>query len=107
MSNYLYEVKILRGMRHPEFATFKENVDRFNPKIPDFGGLNNLCVISHHVDKLTVHLLCTENMKNRDDVEVNEITEESLNDEESGHKIYLDLIENYFLPYGTYPNLWD
>ena len=106
MAQYLYEVCLTCGRSNPKYKLFYRNVTSLNAKAPDFGGINNVCIVSHHMDAVTVRLLCSEGLgKNRDDVTVTEITKESLASPSGHHRIFLELIENYFLPYADYPNV--
>ena len=105
LSKYLYEVRIVRGRSHSEHPIFQGNVSAMNGKSGDFGGINAVCVISHHLDADTVHMLCTDGMQEIEDVAVEEITKESLNDPNSTHSLFTSLVENYFLPHGKYPNI--
>ena len=105
MSKHLYVVRINRGRTHPEHQVFHENVSRMNGKSGDFGGINAVCVVSHHLDSDTVHLLCTDGMQDKGDVTVEEITKATLQDNQSEHTLYASLVENYFLPHGSYPNI--
>lgn len=58
------------------------------------------------MDKKTVQLLCEEGLgKNQSDITVTEVTKKSLDSTSSHHRIYRELIESYFLPYGDYPNI--
>lgn len=101
----IYEVRLERGRSNPEHPTFHTNVSNLNAKAPDFGGINNICIISHHMDEKTVHMLCSSGMDDRDKVVVEEITKKTLNSKNGAHKIHTDLINNCFLPYGKYPNI--
>ena len=106
MAKYLYEVCLTRGRSNPEYQKFYGNVTNLNAKAPDFGGINNVCIVSHHIDAATVQVLCSDGLrKSRDDVTVTEITKESLASPSGHHRLFLDLIENYFLPYDDYPNV--
>ncbi|MFA0264383.1 hypothetical protein L4D17_19110 [Vibrio splendidus] len=105
MSKYIYVVCLSRGRSHPQHDVFYRNVEGLNAKSPDFGGINNMCIIAHHLDAKTIHMLCSDGIKNENDVTVEEITKETLNDENSHHRVHTDLINNYFLPYGQYPNV--
>lgn len=106
MANFLYEVCLTGGRSNPKHDLFYKNVSGLNAKAPDFGGINNVCIISHHMDAITVQALCSEGLRiNRSDVTVTEITKESLDSPNGHHRIFLDLIENYFLPYDYYPNV--
>ena len=105
MSKYIYEVCLERGRSNPEHHKFYENVLELKAKEPDFGGINNMCIISHHMDCKTIHMLCSSGLKNKSAVTVEEITKETLNSEDGVHKIHTDLVENYFLPNGSYPNI--
>lgn len=106
MAKYLYEVSFNRGRSNPEHGTFLRNVMELNAKAPGYGGLNNLCVISHHMDRETVYEMCADGLKkSRADLSVVEITKKTLASPNSTHRLLTDLIENYFLPHGDYPNI--
>jgi len=99
---HLYEVCLERGRSNPEHNKFYENVLELKAKQPDFGGINNMCIISHHMDVKTIQMLCSARMKNKSDVTVEEITRETLDPESGIHKMHTDLVEKYFLPYNSY-----
>ncbi len=106
MAKYLYEVSFNRGRSNPEHGIFLRNVMELNAKAPDYGGINNLCLISHHMDLGTVYELCAEGLKkSRADLSVVEITKKTFASPNSTHRLHTDLIENYFLPHGDYPNI--
>jgi hypothetical protein len=107
MAKYLYEVSIVKGKNNKFFHKFLTNVADLNGKSPDYGGISNVCVISHHMDAKTIHGLCTDGFKtgNESDVTVEEITKATLKKPSSHHRVYTELIQNYFLPHGSYPNL--
>lgn len=105
MSSYIYLVTMSMGRSNPKHGIFLENVTALNAKSADYSGINNVCILSHSQDADTVHLLCSERIKNKSDITVEEITKETLNDQQSSHRVYTDLIERYYLPYGDYPNL--
>jgi hypothetical protein len=107
MAKHLYEVCLLQGSGNPEFEYFLQNVMDLNAKEPDYGGIKNTCIISHHMDAETVHLLCSRNIKKKSGVTVTEITRETLSLPNGHHKIYRQLIGNYFLPNDDYPNIGD
>lgn len=98
-------VRIVRGRSHSEHSIFLNNVTKINAKPGDYGGINAVCVLSHHLDEETVHLLCVDGMKYKNDVTVEEITRESLRDQNGEHPLFTGLVESYFLPYGSYPNI--
>jgi hypothetical protein len=103
---YLYEIKFRRGRSNPEFELFYGNVSDLSARSPDHSGINSLCVISHHMDIKTVKLLCTQNMKkSQEDVSLTEVTRETLADSDSSHGMLADLVNDYFLPHGDYPNI--
>ncbi len=102
---YLYEVRLERGRSNPEHYTFYENVTKLNAKAPDFGGINNMCIIRHHMDIETMKMLCSSNLKNESELRIEEITRETLNIESGMHKMHTDLVEKYFLPHDKYPNI--
>lgn len=105
MSKYLYLVTLNRGRSNPEHSTFYENVMRLNGKSPDFGGINNACVISHHMDADTVLILCSDGIDDESQVTIEEISKSSLNDPSGHHRLFTSLVDNYFLPHGKYPNI--
>jgi len=105
MAKYLYEVCLLRGSGNPKYTSFVENVMELNAKPPDYAGIKNTCIISHHVDAATVHVLCSAKIKKKSDVTVTEITRETINLPNGRHRLYKELIENYFLPNDDYPNI--
>ena len=105
MSKYIYEVRLDGGRNHPECQKFYSNIDDLNAKSPDFGGISSMCIISHHVDSKTMHVLCSSGIKDKSAIEVEEITKETLDLETGIHKMHTDLVVNYFLPHGKYPNI--
>lgn len=105
MAKKIYVVCLGRGRSNPEHNIFYKNVLELNAKEPDFGGINNMCIIGHHMDIKTLHMLCSTGMKNRDAVTAEEITRKTLDPESGIHKMHTDLVEDYFLPYGNYPNI--
>lgn len=106
MAKYLYEVCFKKGRANPEYQTFLRNMMSLNAKVPDYGGINNLCVVSHHMPLDVVLMLCGEGLKNsKGDLSVVEITKKTLASPNSSHRLSADLIETYFLPYDDYPNL--
>lgn len=105
MSKYIYEVCLSRGRSHPEHHQFYINMNNLSAKAPDYGGINNMCILAHHSDAKTVHLLCSDSIKAKGDVTVEEITRETLDDEQSPHRVHKDIVNKYFLPYGKYPNI--
>lgn len=106
MAKYLYEVTLDGGKSNKNYFKFLENFQNLGAKPPDYGGINNLCIISHHIDSDTLLLLCTAGFKGKEDtVTVNEITAATLASAGSGHRLYSELVENYFLPYNKYPNI--
>ena len=106
MAKYLYEVTFERGRSNPEFQTFLDNVMSLNAKAPDYAGINNLCVISHHMDSEVVYTLCSDGLKkSKKDLLVTEITKKTLRSNNSSHRVLSDLVDNYFLPHNSYPNI--
>lgn len=104
MAKFIYHVYLNRGKSNPNFSQFRENVDNLNGKTPDYAGINNSCIIAHHADIDTVLGMCTEGFRGgRKDVVVTEITRESMEDIYGSHRAYTNLIEDYFLPNGSYP----
>lgn len=106
MTKYLYEVSLALGRSNPKHEVFFANVTALNGKPVGHGGINGHCVISHHRDRGTVEFLCAENLgESEADLSVVEITKQTLKDPNSLHGSFIDLIENYFLPYDSYPNI--
>lgn len=106
MAKYIYEVQLKYGSNNPSFGVFLDNVIELNAKSPDYDGIKNVCIISHHMDKETVRVLCGDGLgKNKANLTVTEITKESLELAQGHHRIYRELIESYFLAYGDYPNI--
>lgn len=102
MVKYLYEVTLKRGRSNPRWAEFYTNVSNLNAKPPDYGGINNVCIVSHHVDAETVRQLCADFDRNLiKSITVIEITRVTLS-RGGEHVHYVDLVENYFLPYNEY-----
>jgi hypothetical protein len=105
MDKYLYLVKLDGGRSNPEFSIFNLNVINLNAQTGDYGGINNCCVISHHMDAKTVQMICSAGMEDRTQVTIEEIFSETLNDSKSFHWLYGDLVKKYFLPHGKYPHI--
>jgi len=103
---HLYEVRLSRGRAHRDFATFLENANSLNAKSPDYGGISSTCLLAHHQDAETVQLLLSRGMEsNASDIHIKEITTKTLASNQSGHIVYSELIDNYFLPYNKFSNL--
>lgn len=102
MPDYLFQVRISRGRNHPEWVKFHHNVTQLNAKVPDFAGIDSVCVLKHHVDADTVQILCSEDMSEPEDVTVQEVTRGTLENE---HQTWRGLIDSYFRPHGSFPNL--
>jgi hypothetical protein len=101
---FLYEVILPSGRSNRNWQAFYENVSRLNAKSPDHGGINNVVLLKHHMDKESVRVICGEKFKGRDrEVEVNEITAASM--KIPPHQMYTDLVNNLFLKYDNFPNL--
>ena len=62
---FLYEVVLLGGRTHRNWTAFYGNLSKLSGKSPDYGGVNNVVILKHHMDKKTVQLLCTEGFKGR------------------------------------------
>jgi hypothetical protein len=106
MAKYLYEVRLARGRDNPAYQAFLRNANNLNGKAPDYGGISSVCLVSHHMDIDTVRLLFEEGLKkSKDDLSVEEITKESLKSTDSHHAVYTDMVEDFYLPYGSYPNI--
>lgn len=106
MSKKIYEVKLSRGRSNPKYSIFIRNVNELGAKSVDYGGIANVCLISHHMDVKTVENLCSYEMgSNRGDVTATEVTTRTINDRQSSHRIYREVIEKAFLPYNSYANI--
>lgn len=105
MKKYLYEASIARGRNHPEHKKFRGNVDNLNAKAPDYSDISKICIIAHHMDSQTVHLLCTDSMQNIGDVTIEEITKSTINNSMSHHGTYTQIINKYFTPHHDFLNL--
>jgi hypothetical protein len=101
----LYEVRLERGRNHPEWKGFYEGVERLNGKSPDFGGINNVAIVGTHHDQMIVKSIISGEMGDNTDLSVVEITKKTL--ESPGHRVYSQLINDYFLPYNNYPAVED
>lgn len=105
MDKYLYEVELEGGSSNRNYEHFLVNANNLYGRPTDFGGIKNLCLVAHSQDAETVQLLMSYGFKgNRTDVTVTEITRESLEDENSHHRIYTDTVE-YFQRSNTFPNI--
>jgi hypothetical protein len=88
--------------QHSEYSQFVVKMGDLNGKHPDFGGSMNGALVRHHMDPQTVKSIVSENMTSDRDIVVEEVTRESL---KSSHFGYKGLVEKYFLPHDTYPNI--
>jgi hypothetical protein len=103
VTKHLYAVQIKGGRSNKKWQKFFNNVTPLNAKPPDVTGIDAECVISHHMDSITIHCLATDGFrKGEGDVTVNEITKDTLSNR---HAHLGELVEKYFLPYGVYPNI--
>lgn len=107
MAKYVYLVKLAGGKSNPDFYQFLENVNELYAKTPDYAGIQNSCLISHHMDANTILGLCQYKLINEKKVSIEEITKKTIEDDNTFHSIYLDTIENCFLNYAPkeYVNL--
>ncbi|MDD5051546.1 MAG: hypothetical protein PHO27_02300 [Sulfuricurvum sp.] len=107
MAKHVYLVELDGGRSNKDYFQFLKNVQELNAKEPSFGGIQNSCLISHHLDADTLLGLCTFRLKNEKKVSIEEITKETIEDENTLHGIYLDTIQNCFLNYAPeeYVNL--
>ncbi len=102
---YLYLVEIARGRDNRYWKRFYENVTALNAKAPDFSGITRTVLIAHHMDAKAVHVLCSIGIRQPAEVEVTEITRESIEEPDTGHRVYSELIDNYFRPFDHFENL--
>lgn len=98
----LYVARVERGKNSPNWQAFYLAVSDLNGKSPDFGGITSAAVVSSHHDKLTLRAIVTSDMDDGSDVSVEEITALTLNGD---HRPYTSLVETYFLPFKSYPNI--
>lgn len=102
MAKKLYVVTMRGGSENKNWVKFIENVDvNLKGKNPDYGP-SATRIVSHHMDSKTIHLLCTDRIKKKSDVTVEEITKETL---KGVHAPFTELVGNYFLPYDDYPEI--
>lgn len=103
---HLYQVHFVGQTLSKNHNQFKLNAGNLNGKTGDYKGIERYCVICHHMDEKTVQLLLTNGFKGEtDSVEIVEITDKTLQDQNSSHILYLDLISNYYLPHNTFKNI--
>lgn len=108
MAKFLYEVKLTGGRSNRNWQKFFENTNGLNGKTPDYGGLNNVCLIAHHETKETIAAFCSYQFKGgSEDLSVKEITKKTLAKENNPHRLYWDTVHSYFLPTGHFPNIQD
>ena len=98
----LVVVSIRGGRSNNDWHAFYENVKFLNGQATDYVGINSTAVISTRHDNSTIKLMVAENMHSDKDIDCMEITRETL---KADHSPFVDLVENYFLPNGTYPNI--
>ena len=106
MSKHIYVVSLKGGRSHSSYSTFYTNVSGdLNAQTSDYGAINNICLISHRQDADTIHMLCSDGIKKKNDVTVEEITKATLSDNSSHHRVHAEFIEKYYLRHDTYPNI--
>ncbi len=104
--NYLYQAYFTGQASGKNHKKFLESAALLNGKTGDYRNIERLCVISHHVDIATIQLLLTDGfVGKKNTVEIEEITDATLLDPESPHRLHIDLIGNYFLPHSKYKNI--
>lgn len=102
---HLYEVRLSLGKSNNEYLQFIKEAEDLNCKYPDYNGFNGVCIISTPLTKDHLYTMLTVNMQNTESITINEITTESIDSDDSSHRLYADLINNYFLRYNNYPNI--
>ncbi|HEY6815744.1 MAG TPA: hypothetical protein VI168_09415 [Croceibacterium sp.] len=102
-TKYLYEVSLDGGRSNPQWQGFYDGVTSLNGKSPDFVGITRVAVVGTHHSAHSVKRLIAGHMDDDSDLEIEEITNSSLQD--FPHSVYGQLIRDYFLPYGDYPNV--
>lgn len=104
--DYLYTVRLKRNNSNPMWNEFFKNVSSLNGKSVDYSGYGTF-LIKHHMDKDTVKLLLEENFTDKyyDDIQVEEVTDSSLSDNNSPHRLFIDCINNYFIPHSNFVNI--
>lgn len=105
MDKYLYLVELYRGRANKNYKAFVTNASTYYGKAPDYGGINNICVLAHSQDDQTVHLLMSDGFKgDGTDLTVTEITSVTLADPTGKHRLFTDTVE-YFKKFNNLPNL--
>jgi len=103
---YLYEVRLKDGTTNRQFTKFFENVTRLNARPPDYAGIQSVCILSHHMDAESVHVMCTDRFRgSENDVTVTEITATSLASRSSAHAAYTISFKHAFCHTTTNPNI--
>jgi len=97
----LYEVRLERGRSNAEHGHFCDGVMKFDHSTPDYAGIQNVVVISTALDPVTLKANIAETMADDADLEVVEITKETLATDRHAH--YREDIRRRFLQFGDYP----
>jgi hypothetical protein len=84
--DYLYTVRLKRNNSNPMWNEFFKNVSSLNGKSVDYSGYGTF-LIKHHMDK------------------DEEVTDSSLSDNNSPHRLFIDCINNYFIPHSNFVNI--
>lgn len=102
--NHLYFVRLNGANSNPDWSKFLENVNEFKAKATDYSA-GSAYIIKHHIDLATLKPNLINNIRNEDDVIIEEITDETIASDNYQHKLYSDLIYKYFLPYDEFENI--
>lgn len=101
----LFEIRLERGRNHPKWRRFHDAVTELNGKGPGYDGITNVAIIGTHHDQAVLTSIISGKMRSDAGFNVTEITKTSI--EEGAHAMHQGLIDNYFLPYDSYPALED
>lgn len=96
----LYSAKLKNGTSNPGYAIFHEGMADRNAKHPDFGGSMDGALVNFLEDAETLKLVLSDGSLTTDDIEVLEVTSETL---KTVHIGYVSLVNDYFLPNDDYP----
>lgn len=104
MNKYIYLVSISQGRNNNKYKNFLRNVQEMGAISLDYSGINNMCLLSSSQSQDEIHSLCTVKVK-KSDVTVEEITKETLNNEDHVHHFLKNTINNFYIGKDTYPNI--
>lgn len=99
---YLYAVTIERGESHSQWSRLYSNLMELNAKTLDFTGHWNICAVKHHMDAETVRTRIASGIKDKETVQVEEVTRDTL---EERHRGFNGIYDRYYSPYDEFPNI--